>query len=221
MRIVSLLSICLGLAGCALLENSPEKVYYSQPKVKKVIREKYFNEDTLHLDFFIFDSYRSDRLRAFTDFPIDTSLIINHCIREFASFGLNTQVSSDLKVLSFKHVQEWEIRNPKVIEKLNLLDYDNMRYNFVPYYYLKVYSDAHRAAGWGGYPVPTSKTLYRVVQCLDIYLVRNDSLYYSNSFFHSDTLIQENDVPFKFEFQPEVLDSLISLTMHDFRQRLR
>jgi hypothetical protein len=124
-------------------------------------------------------------------------------------------------MMSFAELEDYEVRTKWIIPKLQKAGYDKSLNNLVPYYYLKVFSEPYQVSGWGGYPVPTSRNLYRIVQGLDMYVVKNDSIYYSSGYIHSDTLVQENNIPYIFNFEPEVLDSLISLTMKKYINRLK
>lgn len=209
------------LSGCSLFEPTVEKFYFPEPKVKRIVREQYSIADTLVISSFLFDSGYGEWMGRLTSYPVDTLEIINHYLNELSSEFAHVTYPQDLEVLSFSEAQYYDIRTKFIVPKLKRMGYDRTRYHLIPYYNLKVFYDAHRQAGWGGYPVPTSDNIYRVVQILDTYVIHNDSIYYSYSYKHSDTLIQDNSIPFKFEFQPEVLDSLISLTMQEFRQRLR
>jgi hypothetical protein len=220
-RIKRSILLVILLSGCSLFEPTVEKFYFPEPKVKRIVREQYSIADTLVISSFLFDSGYGKFINRLEEYPVDTLQIIDHYLRSQSKQIKNLTYPQNLEVLSFSEAEYYDIRTKFIVPKMKKLGYDRDRYHLIPYYSLIVFYDANKKAGWGGYPVPTSDNLYRVVQILDTYVIHDDSIYYSNSFFHSDTLIQENDVPFKFEFQPEVLDSLISLTMHEFRQRLR
>jgi len=218
---ISNLLVALFLISCSLLEPSVEIFYFSESKAKKITRENYSRLDTLYVPYFLFDSKTGRYIDKFKCFPIDTAEVVNYFRNSFGQQDLNIQFSSSLDIFSFSEVKYYDIRTMYILPKLQKRGYDRDRFNLALYFYLKVFYDSHREAGWGGYPVPTSNNIYLIVQVLDMYVVHMDSTYYSYSYLHSDTLIQDNRIPFAFSFQPEVVDSLISLTIHEFKQRLR
>jgi hypothetical protein len=222
-------------ASISLLVQSfeEEEVYYQRLNTSSaILRDSYSIKDSIEARFFVFcaqnekvDGLGKDKLII----NVDDSTFISSLVLAISKSELPIKTSSDYKrVLSNSYCEgSPKVNFLKYAE--NVLSNDEFKYLYSDYdepqlFIISAYGAywdyeyrLEALAGW----ISTDRLIYRINRGLMAVIFEHDTIAYMDFAYHRDTTFTYHPTELPYEFPQEIMDSLVTLTLKDYKERLK
>jgi hypothetical protein len=232
-KAIALLIVISGCSGVnQYLDNlARDEVFYKEIYQSKMIsRGSYTLADSIEANHFLFcsTSGKDGRQKDLVGKRLHINKIASQIKTAIQKSDLPIKVGSNYSCINSDELCEkssfanYPDRVLKFIEEQKSLYIDSISQKpqlmlFSNYGAYWDYEYIHAArAGW----VSTDRRLYRINRDLLTILFEHDSIAYMNYYYHRDTVFVNDGHELEFEFPQEIMDSLVTLTLKDYKDRL-
>ena len=217
------LAVVAIVGSCGIYVPHPKVFYMQLPQTRRIVQDSYSNDDTLHVKYYMIDQWLRTPSRRRRP---DTIPIHNHQLsvlkESLAKLPLNIKWDhTPERIVGQESHKEYMSSHYIRQLLLNNLDLKDSLTYFIPLVrYTALWQNETDGAAAKYVMVETGRVEYAFFRTFAVAVVRdNEFLYYSNH-YHRDTLFLNQGKEPEHEFPQPMLDTLVTLAMKHYIERL-
>lgn len=212
------------VGSCGIYVAHPEVFYMQLPQTWRIVQDSYAKEDTLHLKYYLFDHWMRTptRRRSPDTIPVSEETQLSMLKESLAKLPLNIAWDEAPERIEVRGSHKEYLSSHHIAQQvINEMDFRDSITYFIPCArYTALWQNEIEGGAAKYVMVESGRVEYALFRAFSIAVVRDKKFLYYSNHYHRDTLFLKQGVELEHEFPQTMLDTLVTLAMKHYLEKL-